>query len=52
MMAVVSDPTGDDIVDARRVNEFMEQEILKCPSQYFWAQPRFKTRPEGEPSVY
>jgi Kdo2-lipid IVA lauroyltransferase/acyltransferase len=45
-------PTGDDIADARRVNEFMEQEILKCPGQYFWAQPRFKTRPEGEPSVY
>jgi len=45
-------PSGDEIADARRVNEFMEQEILKCPGQYFWAQPRFKTRPEGEPSVY
>ena len=45
-------PTGDDIADARRVNEFMEQEILKCPGQYFWAQPRFKTRPQGEASVY
>lgn len=45
-------PTGDDIADARRVNEFMEREILQCPSQYFWAQPRFKTRPAGEAPVY
>jgi len=45
-------PTGDDYVDACRVNEFMEQEILKCPGQYFWAQKRFKSRPEGVPSYY
>lgn len=45
-------PTGDEYADARRVNEFMEQEILKSPSQYFWAQPRFKTRPEGVASYY
>jgi Kdo2-lipid IVA lauroyltransferase/acyltransferase len=45
-------PSGDDYADAKRVNEFMEQEILNCPGQYFWAQPRFKTRPEGEASVY
>ncbi len=45
-------PTGDDYADARRVNEFMEQEILKCPGQYFWAQKRFKSRPEGVPSYY
>lgn len=45
-------PTGDDVADAQRVNAFMEQEILKCPEQYFWAQPRFKTRPAGESPVY
>lgn len=45
-------PTGDELVDARRVNEFMETEILKHPEQYFWAQPRFKTRPEGVPKRY
>jgi Kdo2-lipid IVA lauroyltransferase/acyltransferase len=45
-------PTGDELVDARRVNEFMENEILKHPEQYFWAQPRFKTRPEGEAKRY
>lgn len=45
-------PSGDDYQDALRVNQFMEEEIRKIPGQYFWAQPRFKTRPEGEPSVY
>lgn len=45
-------PTGDEIADARRVNEFVEQEILKVPEQYLWAQPRFKTRPEGAPKIY
>jgi KDO2-lipid IV(A) lauroyltransferase len=45
-------PSGDELADTRRVNEFMEVEILKQPEQYFWAQPRFKTRPEGEPKLY
>jgi Kdo2-lipid IVA lauroyltransferase/acyltransferase len=45
-------PTGDDYADALRVNQFMETEIAKIPGQYFWAQPRFKTRPFGEANVY
>ncbi|RZA04928.1 MAG: LpxL/LpxP family Kdo(2)-lipid IV(A) lauroyl/palmitoleoyl acyltransferase [Moraxellaceae bacterium] len=45
-------PTGDEYQDALRVSQFMESEIRKIPGQYFWAQPRFKTRPPGEPSVY
>ena len=45
-------PSGDEYQDALRVNQFMEAEIRKIPGQYFWAQPRFKTRPEGEGSVY
>ena len=45
-------PTGDEYQDALRVNQFMETEIRKVPEQYFWAQPRFKTRPPGEPGVY
>lgn len=45
-------PSGDDYEDALRVSQFMETEIRKIPSQYFWAQPRFKTRPEGEASIY
>jgi len=45
-------PTGDDIADTRRVNEFIEQRVLEMPAQYFWLHKRFKTRPEGEPSFY
>lgn len=45
-------PTGDEYQDTLRVSQFTEQQIRLYPGQYFWSQPRFKTRPEGEPSVY
>ncbi len=45
-------PSGDDIVDARRMNEFIEQRVLEMPEQYFWLHKRFKTRPEGEEKFY
>ncbi len=45
-------PTGDDIKDARRMNEFIEQRVLEMPAQYFWVHKRFKTRPEGEKRFY
>ncbi len=45
-------PSGDDIADARRMNEFIEQRVLEMPEQYFWLHRRFKTRPEGERSFY
>jgi KDO2-lipid IV(A) lauroyltransferase len=45
-------PSGDDIADARRMNEFIEQRVLEMPEQYFWVHKRFKTRPEGEKSFY
>jgi KDO2-lipid IV(A) lauroyltransferase len=41
-------PSGDDIADTRRMNEFIEQRILEMPEQYFWLHKRFKTRPSGE----
>jgi KDO2-lipid IV(A) lauroyltransferase len=44
---------GDSIEeDTRRMNAFIEREILKMPSQYFWLHRRFKTRPPGEKAVY
>jgi KDO2-lipid IV(A) lauroyltransferase len=44
---------GDDIVAAtRRMNEFIEARVLEAPAEYFWAHKRFKTRPEGEASLY
>ena len=45
-------PTGDDIADTRRMNEFIEQRVLEMPEQYFWLHKRFKTRPEGEAKYY
>ncbi len=38
--------------DTRRMNAFVETEILKIPEQYFWLHRRFKTRPPGEKGVY
>lgn len=39
-------------VDTRRMNAFIEAEVLKIPEQYFWLHKRFKTRPPGENRVY
>lgn len=45
-------PTDDPEADAKRMNAWIEQEILRCPSQYLWVHKRFKTRPPGEGSLY
>jgi len=38
--------------DTRRMNAFIEQEVMALPEQYFWLHKRFKTRPPGEPGPY
>ncbi len=45
-------PTKDAVEDARRMNEVIEQGIREMPDQYFWVHRRFKSRPEGEGSLY
>lgn len=45
-------PTRDVEADTRRISEETEKAIRAMPEQYLWAHRRFKTRPEGEPSVY
>jgi KDO2-lipid IV(A) lauroyltransferase len=45
-------PTGDDVTDATIINGMLEHAIKQQPDQYMWVHRRFKTRPEGEPSVY
>lgn len=45
-------PTKDPEADTRRLNRELEDWIRAYPDQYYWVHRRFKTRPEGEPSVY
>lgn len=45
-------PSGDDMADARRLLEFIEERVLEMPEQYLWMHKRFKTRPPGQPKVY
>jgi len=45
-------PTGDEVVDARRMNDAVERGIRQAPAQYLWSMRLFRTRPEGEPRLY
>ena len=46
-------PTGDDKADVHRVNQWVEQAVLRHPEQYMWLHRRFKTRPDpSAPSLY
>ena len=42
----------DDLADATRINEIIEDFIRIKPCQYLWAHRRFKNRPLGEPDLY
>jgi KDO2-lipid IV(A) lauroyltransferase len=45
-------PTANVEADTLRMNDELAQAIKASPDQYYWVHKRFKTRPEGEPSVY
>jgi KDO2-lipid IV(A) lauroyltransferase len=45
-------PTSDVEADTALMNERLQGYIDADPAQYYWVHKRFKTRPEGEPSVY
>ncbi|WP_455223478.1 LpxL/LpxP family Kdo(2)-lipid IV(A) lauroyl/palmitoleoyl acyltransferase [Kaarinaea lacus] len=45
-------PSGDDVKDAKLVNELFAEQIALAPEQYLWGHRRFKSRPEGEEDVY
>ncbi|WP_415845223.1 lipid A biosynthesis lauroyl acyltransferase [Stutzerimonas zhaodongensis] len=45
-------PGESEEADCRRINDWVEDAVRQHPEQYLWAHRRFKTRPEGEPSLY
>ena len=45
-------PSDDAVADTALMNQRLQGYIDAMPSQYYWVHRRFKTRPEGDPSVY
>jgi KDO2-lipid IV(A) lauroyltransferase len=45
-------PTNDPVADTAFMNARLQSYIATMPAQYFWVHKRFKTRPEGKPSLY
>ena len=45
-------PEGDRYNDAARINQTIENMVYKNPQQYAWIHKRFKTQPDGRPSIY
>ena len=45
-------PTANLFDDTLRMNAELAAHIRITPSQYYWVHKRFKTRPEGQASVY
>jgi Kdo2-lipid IVA lauroyltransferase/acyltransferase len=45
-------PTDDAQADTAAMNRWIETEIRRNPAQYLWVHKRFKTRPNGEASLY
>lgn len=45
-------PHNDPDAAAAYINKAIERSIMEAPEQYMWLHRRFKTRPEGEPSLY
>ena len=45
-------PSDDLEADVTRMNAFIEDRVREMPPQYLWLHRRFKTRPEGEASLY
>jgi KDO2-lipid IV(A) lauroyltransferase len=45
-------PSGDLYADTKRMNEYIERQVLAMPEQYLWMHKRFKSRPPGEAGFY
>jgi Kdo2-lipid IVA lauroyltransferase/acyltransferase len=45
-------PTDDPVADARRFNEYIEEQVRKVPEQYLWIHRRFKGLTPDYPDYY
>lgn len=45
-------PGADELVDATRVNQVLEQGVRASMAEYFWVHRRFKRQPPGVPRLY
>jgi KDO2-lipid IV(A) lauroyltransferase len=45
-------PSEDPVADTAFMNERLQDYINTMPAQYYWVHKRFKSRPDGEPSIY
>ena len=45
-------PTADAVADTAFMNAQLQRYIATMPEQYYWVHKRFKTRPQGTPSLY
>ena len=45
-------PTDDLDKDSARINKAIEDMVYANPEQYGWVHKRFKTQPQGAPSIY
>ena len=52
MPALKNYPSGNTEKDAIALNQALEKLIKQHPEQYMWLMKWYRTRPEGEPSVY
>ncbi|MQY51852.1 lipid A biosynthesis acyltransferase [Rhodocyclus tenuis] len=53
LQAPWEDFPGESVeLDTRRMNAYIESQVLRMPEQYFWLHKRFKTRPPGEAKIY
>jgi len=45
-------PGEDEVENATKINQLIEQQVRQAPEQYLWVHRRFKDRPDGATSFY